>query len=138
MRALLSISVLAFIIAAYNLLTFSGSMLQSESLFLDTVLPSGGEIFFNVGHVFIVAGLLALFIEILKAARLSNGAIVDHILSNATFVVALVEFLLVPACGTVTFFLLTVMTHIDVVAGFSVTIFTARRDMSFTRGDGSF
>lgn len=136
MRALLSIPVLAIVIAAYNLLAFSGSMLQSESLFFDTVLPSGEEIFFNVGHVFIVAGLVALFIEILKAARLSNGTIADHMLSTATFVVALVEFLLVPACGTVTFFLLTVMTLIDVVAGFSVSIFTARRDMSFTRGDG--
>lgn len=136
MRALASIPILAIVIAAYNVLAFSGSMLQSESLFFDTVLPSGEEIFFNVGHVFIVAGLVALFIEILKAARLSNGTIVDHMLSTATFVVALVEFLLVPACGTVTFFLLTVMTLIDVVAGFSVSIFTARRDYSVSHGGG--
>ena len=134
MRFIVSLPMLAVVIAAYNLLGFSGSMLQSESLLFETTLPSGEDIFFNVGHVFVLAGLVALFFEILKAARLSNGTIVDHMLSTVTFIVALIEFLLVPVCGTVTFFLLTAMALIDVVAGFSVSIFSARRDYSVNRG----
>lgn len=136
MRFIISIPMLAIVIAAYNVLGLSNSMMQSESILYDTVLPSGEEIYFNVGHLFVLAGLLALFLEILKAARLTNATIVDHMLSTATFIVALVEFLLVPFCATVTFFLLTAMTLIDVVAGFSVSIFSARRDYSINHGGG--
>ena len=137
MRAILSIPMLAIVILAYNILGLSGSMLQADSLLFDAVMPSGAEVFFMVGDVFTVAGLVALFLEILKAARLGNGTIVDHMLSTATFIVALIEFLLVPFCGTVVFFMLMVMTLIDVVAGFSVSIFSARRDYSVSHRDGS-
>lgn len=133
MRAILSIPVLAIVILIYNLFAMSGGMLETESLVYDTVLPSSAEIFFKVGDIFVVIGLVALFFEIIKASRPAAGTVIDHMLSTATFVVALVEFLLVPFCGTVTFFLLTVMCLIDVVAGFTVSILSARRDLSVTR-----
>lgn len=134
MRAILSIPALAIVILLYNLFAMSGGMLEAESLFYDTVLPSGTEIFFKVGDIFVVFGLVALFYEIIKAARLGAGTILDHMLSTATFIVALVEFLLVPFCGSVTFFLLMVMALIDVVAGFTVSILSARRDFTVDRG----
>lgn len=46
------------------------------------------------------------------------------------FVVALLEFLLVTACGTDVFLLLTALTLIDVISGFAVSLSTARRDIS--------
>ncbi len=49
-------------------------------------------------------------------------------LSTATFIVAFIEFLLVPFCGTAAFFFLMIMSLIDVVAGYSVSILVARRD----------
>ena len=101
---------------------------------LDWALPSGAAVFFKAGYIFVVAGLVALFFEILKAARASTSIILDHMLSTATFVVALIEFILVPFCGTVAFFLIMVMTLIDVVAGFSVSILGARRDFSVNDG----
>lgn len=137
MRFILSIPLLAVVILAYVLLAQSGSMLQPDSTFYDTVLPSGAEIFFLVGDVFVMAGLVALFIEILKAARYAGNTILDHMLSTATFIGALIAFLLVPSCGTVTFFLLMVMTLIDVVAGFSVSIVAARRDFTVSQGNGT-
>ncbi len=133
MRFIQSIPILAVVIAVYNLLAFSGGMMDAESLLFSWVLPSEVEVFFNVGAVFLVAGLVALFFEILKAARLGNATIVDHMLSTATFIVALIEFILVPACGTVTFFLLTMMALIDVVAGYTISILGARRDYSISR-----
>ena len=54
----------------------------------------------------------------------------DHILSIATFVVALVCFLLVDYAGTATFFILTLMTLVDVIAGFTISLFAARRDLA--------
>ena len=50
------------------------------------------------------------------------------------FIVCLVEFLLVPAFATSVFFLITAMTLLDVLAGFIVTIITARKDFDFGGG----
>jgi len=51
----------------------------------------------------------------------------------AVFVAALLEFLLLKGFGTLTFFLITLMTFIDVIAGFTVTIQGARRDFGVDR-----
>jgi hypothetical protein len=136
MRYILSIPALAIVIGLFNLLNGAGAMMDTESLYLDQMLPSGAEFYLKVGDLFVLAGLVALFFEIIKAARLGAGTIVDHMLSTATFIVALVEFLLVPFCGTSTFFFLVVMALIDVVAGFSVSILSARRDYSVSHNDG--
>lgn len=136
MRILAGFPMLALVIAAYNVMGLGGGMMQSDSQIFDVVMPSGAQVFFNLGDVFVIAGLAALFIEIIKAARVASGTIIDHMLSTAVFVVALIEFLLVEYCGTAAFFLLTLMTLIDVVAGFSVSIFSARRDYSVNRDGG--
>lgn len=136
MRYIFSIPLLALVIAVYNALNMSGSMLDTDSLLFSWVVPSTTEVFFKVGDMFLIAGLIALFFEVIKAARASIGTIADHILSTATFVVALIEFLLVPFCGSDTFFLLMVMTLIDVIGGFSVSLLSMRRDMTVTRDGG--
>ena len=59
----------------------------------------------------------------------------DWILSGLTllmlvvFIVALIELLVMPAMANMTFFLIVLMTLSDVIAGFTVTISTARRDI---------
>ena len=126
MRIVLSIPMLAVVIAVYLVLGLGGLMLDGDTY--SATLPSGAAFALRAGDFFTLAGLVAVFIEMLKAARSSVNTVVDHMLSTLTFVVALVAFLLVEYCGTGTFFLLTVMALIDVVAGFSVSIFTARRD----------
>ena len=135
MRYILAFPAIALVIIAFNILGLAGQWMDSESLIWDGSLPSGAEFYLKVGDLFIIAGLVALFFEIIKAARLGAGTIVDHMLSTATFIVALVEFLLVPFCGTATFFFLTIMALIDVVAGFSVSILSARRDYSVSQND---
>ncbi|MBC8038419.1 MAG: hypothetical protein H7X89_14495 [Rhizobiales bacterium] len=136
MRLISSIPVLAVVIAAYNLFVFGGGGLDAQSDLFSWVLPSGTEVYFKSGDVFALAGLVALFFEILKAARAGAGTIADHMLSTAAFIVALIEFILLPACGTVAFFLLTVMALIDVVAGYTISILGARRDYSINRDVG--
>ena len=137
MRYILSVPAIALVIIAFNILGISGQGMDSESLVWDGVLPSDAEFYLKVSDFFIMAGLVALFFEIIKAARLGPGTIVDHMLSTATFIVALLEFLLVPFCGTAAFFFLVIMSLIDVVAGYSVSILSARRDFSVNNADGA-
>ena len=59
----------------------------------------------------------------------------DHILSMVLFIVMLVEFLLVARAGTSTFFILMVISLVDVLAGFIITARTAQRDIQIERGD---
>nr|WP_321455593.1 hypothetical protein [uncultured Cohaesibacter sp.] len=88
----------------------------------------------TLGDIMIVAALVLLFVEILKATRTGVSSIIDHILSTLLFIIYLVEFLLVRETATSVFFILMIISLVDVIAGYSVTITGARRDMSFGPG----
>ena len=57
--------------------------------------------------------------------------LVDHLLSTFVFVAYLVEFLLVQAAAHQVFFILMLITFIEVLAGFSVSLRAAGRDVNF-------
>jgi hypothetical protein len=65
----------------------------------------------------------------MKATRMSMRSIVDHVLAMALFIVMLIEFLLVAQAGTSTFFLLTMIALVDVLAGFIVSIRSSQRQV---------
>ena len=94
-------------------------------------LLSGGEWVMRLGDVMLVAALFFLFIEIIKATRTSNASVVDHLLSTLVFVAFLIEFLVVPQAANSVFFLMMMMAAVDLMAGFSVSIRSAGRDVSF-------
>jgi len=85
------------------------------------------------GDLLIVAALACLFVEIVKATRTSAPTIVDHATSLAVFIVYLIEFLTIAGAATSVFFILMVISLIDVVGGFTITIRGARRDFGFDR-----
>ena len=93
-------------------------------------LASGEKWALTVGDLFIAISILILFVELLKATRLSSRSIVDHVLSTILFIIMLIEFLLVKQAASGTFFLLLVICFVDVVGGFSVTIRSAQRDIT--------
>jgi NADH:ubiquinone oxidoreductase subunit F (NADH-binding) len=76
-------------------------------------------------------GVLFLYLEIFKSTNTGIGTVLDHALSMVVFVIFLVEFLVVDDCGTSTFFILGLMSLLDVVAGFTVSIAGARRDFTY-------
>ena len=129
MRFILSIPLIAVVMVVYSALAIDPNF-SAGSAFADWVLPSGADFFLTFGDVFVIVGLVALFFEVIKSARLGAGTIVDHMLSTATFIIALIVFLLVQAFGTAPFLMLTLMALVDVVAGFTVSILSARRDVS--------
>ena len=92
-------------------------------------MTSGGAWPVSLGDLFLAAALIVMFIELLKSANSRNVAIINHSLSMILFVGCLVEFLLLKGFSTSVFFLITMMVLLDVLAGFIVTIVSARRDI---------
>lgn len=93
-------------------------------------MMSGAVWTMSLGDLLIVIALALLFIEVLKATRTGAWSVIDHMLSMFVFVAFLVEFLLVRDAATQVFFILMVIAFIDVIAGFSVAIRSAGRDVS--------
>jgi len=134
-----AVPLLALPVLAYNLaaLTLAGgfhsqeaSIRMSEPIF-SVAMNTGVAWPVTLGDVLLLVGLVVLFIELLKSTTSRRTVIVNHALSMLLFVGCVVEFLLAPAFATSTFFLLTVMVLLDVLAGFIVTIAAARRDVDF-------
>lgn len=114
---------------AYNVLMLTGDIQATLATELFSIgLISGAIWSFSVHDAFVVAGVLILYFEIFKSTRTGISSVLDHTLSTIVFVVFLIEFLTVAACGTSTFFVLGLMSLLDVIAGFTVSIVAARRD----------
>jgi len=86
------------------------------------------------GDILIILSMGFFFVEILKSTSTGSSTIANHAVSMLVFIVCLIEFLLLKNFQTSVFFILTIMTLLDVLAGVVVTIISARRD--FTVGDG--
>ena len=123
-----AVPLLGFVLVLANMLALLGEGFDTE--LLKFTMTSGADMRLDAGDLVVLAGLLLLYVEIFKATRTSNASILDHVASLVVFVVALVEFLLLPRFAHGAFLALLVMTLIDVIAGFTVTLSSARRDFN--------
>ena len=123
-----SFPLLAIIVAVYTLLALAAPGWLDGVLFFLPLL-SGEALPFRGGDLLLVLGLILLCVEVYRATSSSTGAILNHVLSLVVFIIALIELLVMPRMANMTFFLIVLMTVIDVIAGFTVTISTARRDI---------
>ena len=132
MRLILSIPLFLYLFGLANAAMFVdvGGVSALNVVVLAFELPSRREMILTVSDLLILAGVLALYLETLKATRTSIAAIVDHGLSLLVFVAFLIEIMVVPEVGNTTFLILAVCSLMDVVMGFTVTISTARRDLA--------
>ena len=64
-----------------------------------------------------------------SASRISTRSLVDHLLSTLLFIGMLVEFLLVKQAATATFFLLLVISFVDAIGGYTITMRAAQRNV---------
>jgi membrane-associated HD superfamily phosphohydrolase len=90
---------------------------------------------FTWGDLILLITLIVLFAELVKATYTSSVSLVDHGLSMLVFVACIVEFLVVNQAATSVFFLVMIASLIDVVAGFTIGIRVARRDLSIGGAD---
>ncbi len=114
----------------YNILEITGIIDSWRRLIFDFDMMSGANFSLNVTEAFTLFCIILLFVEMIKATRTSNQSIMDHLLSTIVFIICLVEFLLLDFAATPAFFLLTCISLIDVVAGYTITIKTASRDVN--------
>ena len=120
---------LAIILIAYNAIAFFTTFTWDMTMF-ELNMVSGAVWRLDLGGLMLVVALLLLFIELIKATRTDASSLWDHALSTIIFIVFLIEFLLIPQAANTVFFLITLISLIDVIAGYSITIRAARRDFA--------
>ena len=101
----------------------------SAELFGVTMI-SGARFVLKLGDLLILFAIAMLYFEVAKAARASQHTIVNHILSTIVLVVYVVDFLVASVAAHSVFLILTAIALFDVIAGFSITIKTATRDIA--------
>lgn len=134
MSFLRSFPLLIIPLIIYNLFNFgiiptNGPIWPVEVASFDMI--SGAEFVLTRGGMLVIIALALLFIEILKATRTAQSTILDHLLSTVVFIAYLVQFIVDPFAATTTFFICTVIAFLDVVAGYSISIRVATRDVTF-------
>jgi hypothetical protein len=123
-----AIPLLAFVVIAYVAFAWAGADFTLPRF--TPTMPSGGVWQITLGDMLLTVALIVLFFEVVKATRTGGNSVVDHALSMIVFIACLILFLVWQPAATSLFFLITVISLIDVIAGFSVTIRSARRDYS--------
>jgi hypothetical protein len=118
----------------YNMIAFLLNLDFSTPLF-NVPLLSGRSMAISTGDMLIIIGVLLLYVEILKATRLSSKAIMDHVLSMVLFLGMAIEFIAVQRAATSTFLILVALAFVDVIGGFTITIRTAQRDVTVEATD---
>lgn len=152
MRALFSVfPLLAIPVIIYNIIAFTGAstaavgangatvaplMANLNSVVLGVPMISGVTWQLTGGDALVLLAIALLFLEILKSTSTGTATIMNHAVSLALFIVCIVEFLMQPNFATSAFFIIMVMTLLDVLAGVVVTIVSARRDFAVGEGFG--
>ena len=131
---LVGIPLLIIPFAIYNMIAYLVPIPWGQEI--AAISMASGEKWTITPHdALLTLAVLLLFVEIFKAARASSSrGIIDHMLSMLLFVVMLIEFLLIPKAATSTFFLLMMISLVDVLGGFTITARAARRDVAIEEG----
>ena len=116
--------------AIYNIIAFLMPGVSWTGALTTVHMVSGGDWSMSIGDMLVTLAILLLTGEVLKSTRIGIRTVLDHGLSLILFLALLVEFLLVRQAATATFFLLLVISFVDVLGGFAVTLRSAQRDLT--------
>jgi hypothetical protein len=128
--ALLGFPLLLIPFAIYNIVAFLMPGVGFSTPIGGMQMASGAAWSVTAGDILIAFAVLMLFVELLKATRIGVRNVVDHGLSLLLLIGMGVEFILVAPAATSTFFLLLVISFVDVLGGFAVTLRAAQRDFN--------
>jgi len=128
--SLIGFPLLLISFAIYNIVAFLMPGVGWTGALTTVHMISGGDWSMSAGDMLIALAILLLFGEMMKATRVGIRTVIDHALSLVLFLAMLVEFLLVKQAASATFFLLLVISFVDVLGGFAVTLRSAQRDLT--------
>ncbi|MBF0099373.1 MAG: hypothetical protein HQK77_00545 [Desulfobacterales bacterium] len=131
MKILRYIPLFIIILIVYNMMFLSGvSFTCTDEPIFEIPLMSKSSLLVLPGDFMLILSILVLYIEIFRATRTSIASIIDHSLSLLTFILFLIEFIVMPGASTSIFLIITLMSLLDVLAGFTITLSTAKRDIA--------
>jgi hypothetical protein len=130
---LIGFPLLVITFAIYNMIAFLTPGLTWTANVVTIQLVSGQAWTVTPEDIILAFAIILLGVEVIKATRMGIRGLMDHILSMVLFIAMLVEFLLVARAGTSTFFILMIISLVDVLAGFIITARTAQRDIQIDR-----
>jgi hypothetical protein len=116
--------------AIYNIIAFLMPGVSWTGVVTTVHMVSGADWTMSAGDILIAVAIVLLCGEVIKSTRIGLRTVIDHSLSLILFLGMLVEFILVKQAATATFFLLLVVSFIDVLGGFAVTLRSAQRDLT--------
>ena len=105
--------------ALYNMIVFLLNAPLTDAALL-IPLAADRQLPVTTGDLLIGLGMLLLYVEVLKAARLASKAIMDHALSLVLFLAMVAELALVPHAASSVLLLLTVLSFVDLITGISL------------------
>ena len=123
---------LTFILFVYNMIALIS--MENTQKVLDYVLfsktmKSGALFTLDVNELLIIISIVLLFFEIFKSTRASDVTIWEHIFSLMVFLTFLFEFIFWNRLTCASFLIIGLMSLLDVIAGFTISITAARRDI---------
>jgi hypothetical protein len=135
MTYLIGFPLLIIPFAIYNMIAFLTPGVNWTDVVASFSLMSGANWSVTTQDIVLTIAVLVLPLEIYKATKVGVRSVLDHILSMSLFIAMLIEFLLVRQAGTSTFFILMMVSVVDVLGGFIITLRTAQRDMMIEKVD---
>lgn len=136
MHYLRYIPLFGVMLVIYNgIMMFSDVFTVNAGLLTIPLMARETPLVLTASEVFSMIGMVLLYFEILKSTKTSQATIVEHGFSTVVMLICVVEFIVVPGAGTSAFMMLTLLSLLDLVAGFTITIVASRRD--FAMGDGN-
>ena len=114
----------------YNVVAFATDM-QWALPVTSIHMVSDGRWDMSWGDMLIAFSVLVLFVEMIKATRVGMRTIIVHMLSAVLFAIMLIEFLLIKQAATATFFILLIIGFVEMLAGFTISVRTAQRNIEF-------
>ena len=122
----------------YNVIAFIFPGATPDATWTGTIfhlpLMSGERWGLTLGDLMITLAITMLFLEIMKSGKTGSATVTNHILSTIVLLIYVIEFVLVGKAATSLFFILTVIALFYVIAGFSITIRAATRDIAYNPG----
>jgi hypothetical protein len=118
-------------LAIYNIIAFLMRDVSFAAPLFTLRLTSGTAWPVTLSDILVALGIVLLLCEVIKGARPGAKYLTDHLLSLVVFGGAAAEFVLLPAFGTSTYFLLALLGLVDFLSGLALR---SRRGLAVASG----
>lgn len=131
MSLIRDISTFLWLLIVYVFAKYAVVDLDMPVFDMQHVVWAQNELFYlTTKDIFLIVGVFLLFIEIYKAATTGDYSTSETIVSFFVSIAYLVLFLMWDKAHNVVFFILMLMSFLDAIGGFVISINAARKDIA--------